>query len=322
MTVQDKTRRRGGGEQPMVEPAEFRSYYGQPILNPPVWKSTDIPAYLYLGGLAGAGSVVAAGAHLTDRRTLATRSKVAAVGALALGTAALIHDLGKPSRFANMVRVFKPTSPMNMGSWLLTMYGPVAGAAALSDLTGVAPAFGAAATIGAAALGPAVASYTGALIADTAVPAWHDAHGELPLVFAASSAVAAAGLGLVTAPLAESTPVRRLAVAGAAGEVLAATAMEQRAGLAGETYRRGRAGVMRRASQVLTVAGVVGALLGRRNRVGSAFAGAALLGASAATKWSIFEAGMASARDPRYTVVPQRQRLADSNEADLQAAAT
>ena len=44
-------------------------------------------------------------------------------------------------------------------------------------------------------LGPAVASYTGVLIADTAVPAWHDAHRELPFLFVGSAASAAAGLG-------------------------------------------------------------------------------------------------------------------------------
>jgi len=45
--------------------------------------------------------------------------------------------------------------------------------------------------------------------------------------------------------------------------------------------------------------------------LGSALSGLALLTASALTRYGIFEAGMASARDPRYTVVPQRQRVGD-----------
>ena len=48
---------------------------------------------------------------------------------------------------------------------------------------------------------------------------------------------------------------------------------------------------------------------GRPRRVGRRVSGAALIGASAATRWGVFHAGMASARDPKYTVVPQRQRL-------------
>ncbi|WTI72054.1 polysulfide reductase NrfD [Streptomyces sp. NBC_00728] len=62
--------------------------------------------------------------------------KVSSLTAVSLSAAALIHDLGRPGRFANMLRVFKPTSPMSMGSWLLSAYGPAAGAAALSAVTG------------------------------------------------------------------------------------------------------------------------------------------------------------------------------------------
>jgi hypothetical protein len=64
-----------------------------------------------------------------------------------------------------------------------------------------------------------------------------------------------------------------------------------------------------RASQVLSVTGAAGAVLGRRSRLASALSGAALLAASACTRWGIFHAGMDSARDPRYTVEPQRERL-------------
>ncbi|MDQ1369415.1 MAG: hypothetical protein QOF20_1768, partial [Acidimicrobiaceae bacterium] len=120
----------------MVPKAEFTSYYGLPILNAPVWHSPDIPGYLFLGGLAGASSVLAAGAHVTGRRDLAMRSKVVATGAIGLSAAALVHDLGRPSRFYNMLRVLKPSSPMSVGSWLLAVYGPaaaVAGATAVLD---------------------------------------------------------------------------------------------------------------------------------------------------------------------------------------------
>ena len=126
----------------MVPQAEFTSYYGRPVLKEPVWKSPDVPGYLFLGGLAGASSALAAFAQLSGNRELSRASKTAAAGAISLSAAALVHDLGRPARFLNMLRVFKVTSPMSVGSWLLAAYGPVAGAAAVSEVTGIWPATG------------------------------------------------------------------------------------------------------------------------------------------------------------------------------------
>src|SRR5581483_8460321 len=141
----------------------------------------------------------AAGAQVTGRDALATRAKVVSTAAITLSAAALVHDLGKPSRFYNMLRVFKPTSPMSVGSWLLAAFGPASGVAAATAVTGRLPRVGALATVGAAAFGPAVSTYTAALVSDTAVPAWHDGFREMPFVFAGSSAAAAGGAGLVVA---------------------------------------------------------------------------------------------------------------------------
>ena len=65
---------------------------------------------------------------------------------------------------------------------------------------------------------------------------------------------------------------------------------------------------MQHVRRALTAGGLAGALLGRRSRALSALSGASLLAASALTRFGIFEAGMASARDPKYTIAPQRQR--------------
>lgn len=296
-------------ERPMVPDAEFTSYYGKPVLNAPVWKSPDIPGYLFLGGLAGASSPLAAGAALTGRDTLAAVAKVGAFGAGALSYVALIHDLGRPARFLNMLRVFKVTSPLNIGSWLLGGYVPLCGVAAGTALTGRLRGIGALATAGAAVLGPAVASYTAALICDTAVPAWHEGYREMPFVFIGSGATAAGGLGLLGVPTREVAPARTLAVLGTALEITASQRMRVRLGMVSEPYERGRGGRYIKAGVALSVLGVAGALLGRRNRLVSALSGAALLGASAATRWGIFHAGLDSANDPKYTVVPQRQRV-------------
>jgi formate-dependent nitrite reductase membrane component NrfD len=292
----------------MVPRAEFTSYYGLPVLNAPVWHSPEIPGYLFLGGLAGTSSVLAAGAQLTGRGDLAARSKVVAVGAIGLSAVALVADLGRPSRFYNMLRVLKPTSPMSVGSWLLAAYGPAAGVAAGTCVFGRLPRLGAAATAGAALLGPAVATYTAALLCDTAVPAWHEGFHEMPFLFAGSSAAAAGGVGLITAPGAQSAPARRLAVAGATLETVVGIRMEQRLGLVGEPYHQGQAGRHMKTARALTIGGATLALVGRRNRVLCAVAGAALAAGSAFTRFGIFEAGKQSAADPKYTVEPQRQR--------------
>ena len=212
-----------------------------------------------------------------------------------------------------MLRVFKPTSPMSVGVWILFAYAPLNVASSASELTGIAPRTGRAAGAGAGLLGPAVASYTAALIADTAVPAWHEGHRELPFLFVGSAASAGAGFGLLAAPLTENAPARRLAVLGAAAELLAEQLLERRLGMVAETMRTGTAGKRLKAAKALSFAGALGAAtLARRNRLAAALSGGALLAASALTRFGIFAAGMASARDPKYTVEPQRARLAGS----------
>jgi formate-dependent nitrite reductase membrane component NrfD len=302
------TRRRG--EQPMVPDATFTSYYGLPVLKPPTWKAPDIPGYFFCGGLAGAASVIAAGADITRRPALARATKVGAAGAISLGMVGLVHDLGRPTRFLNMLRVFKPTSPMSVGSWLLAAYAPAATMAAATAVTRRYRVVGGLATVSAALLGPAVASYTGALVSDTAVPAWHDAYREMPFLFAASGAAAAAGLAMVAAPVAEAAPARRLAVVAALTDDASSRLIERRLGTVAEPYSTGRAGAYLKAARVLTLGGAFGgALLGRRGRLTSSAAGAALLAGAYCTKMGVFEAGRASAKDPRYTVQPQRERL-------------
>ncbi|MEU3184143.1 NrfD/PsrC family molybdoenzyme membrane anchor subunit [Streptomyces sp. NPDC006923] len=312
-------RRKRRGEELMVPRAEFDSYYGRPVIKPPSWSARDIAGYFFLGGLAGAGSAVAAGAHATGRPTTATAMKISSLAAVSLSAAALVNDLGRPSRFVNMLRVFKPTSPMSVGSWLLSLYGPCAGAAAFCAVTGRLPRTGAAATAAAAVSGPAVAAYTAVLAANTAVPAWHGAHREMPYVFCASATAAAAGMALAVAPQRESAPARFAAMLAAAGEVSAMAAAERRLGVVAETYRTGRAGSLLRASRVLTVAGAAGAagsvFLGRHARLTAMGSGVMLLAGSACTRFGIFAAGVASAKDPAYTVGPQRAAKAAEERA-------
>lgn len=301
----------------MVPQAAFTSYYGRPVVKASPW-AADIPAYFFLGGLAGACSILAAGADLTGRPTLRRCTRLGAAAAISCSFGALVHDLGRPSRFVNMLRVVKPTSPMSVGTWILSAYAPMVGVAAVAELLPppTTPVRGAAilmsrpAGIVAAGLGAAVATYTAVLIADTATPAWHEARSELPFVFAASAATAAGGLGMIGASGADAAPARRLAAGGALIELVVERRMERSMGLAAETLHTGRARAWVRVATMLTGGGALGAVaFGARSRVASILSGVALMGGSLCMRFGIFEAGQASARDPRYTVVPQRQRL-------------
>ncbi|MEU0112595.1 NrfD/PsrC family molybdoenzyme membrane anchor subunit [Streptomyces bobili] len=312
-----RRRRRGRGERAMVPDAEFSSYYGKPILNKPTWKALDIAGYLYLGGLAGGSSLLAAGAHVTSRPALARTAKLGAAGGISLSLAALVHDLGRPARFLNMLRVFKPTSPMSVGSWLLAGYAPLTMAAMAADVTGRYRLVGAAATASAAVLGPAVVTYTAVLISDTAVPSWHEGYRELPFVFAGSGATAAAGLALACTPVRETGPARRTAVLGAVLELGSFQVMKRSMGLAAEPFEKGRPHKLLRAAEALTAGGALLAALGAgRSRPVAAVAGAALLAGSAALRFGVFHAGVASAEDPKYTVMPQRERLEARERAE------
>ncbi|UIJ33705.1 NrfD/PsrC family molybdoenzyme membrane anchor subunit [Allobranchiibius sp. GilTou73] len=298
---------------------KFTSYYGRPILKPPTWEPLDIAGYLFAGGLAGASSALAAGAELTGRPALVRSTRLTALGALGVSFVALVHDLGRPARFVNMLRVAKPTSPMSMGSWLLTMYAPLVGLAAGAELVPlpllrrVAPVAGR----GAAVLGAGVATYTAVLIGDTAVPTWHDAHRQLPFVFAGSAAASAGGVASALTPLAQSGPARRVAVAAAVAELAATTAMERSGHLSMETLHEGRARSLMTAAKGLTGGGalVLGAL-GGRYRAAAAVGGLALAAGSVCLRFGIFEAGRASTLDPRYVIEPQRRSSRSPSAAD------
>ncbi len=319
-------KRRGGGSRgdvnAVVPDAEFTSYYGRPILKASPWEH-DIPAYLFMGGVAAGSSLLSAGADLSGRPAMRRTGRLGALVALSLSMVALIHDLGRPERFYNMLRVVKVTSPMSVGTWLLTAYGPFAGLAAASELRHLLPArlrdglvgrllgaSGRPAGLVAAAVAPTIASYTAVLLSDTATPTWHDAHRHLPFVFVGSASAASAGLAMIGSPVHEAGPARRLAVAGGVLELAVERRMEQAMGLTAEPLHLGHAGQLMRASKVLTLAGLAGTvLLAGRSRGGAALSGAALLAGSGCLRFGVFEAGQASARDPKYTVVPQRERV-------------
>ena len=305
----------GRGDRLMVPEVEFESYYGKQIIKTPTWKTPDVPLYLFLGGMAGGSALLAEGAALQDLPALEKVARGAAAAGAGIGTVFLVHDLGRPERFLNMLRVFKPTSPLSVGSFILAPFSAFATAAFGSQVTGWFPRLGRLSGVGAAAFGPPLATYTAALFANTAVPIWHEGHRELPFVFGGSGASAAGGVAMVLAPAAQTGPAVRMALAGAALDLGAVEVMSRRLGMIAEPYEQGRSGRLMKAARALTTAGAGLSLLGslgkgRRSRVARVAAGAAVVAGSVTLRFGIFEAGLASARDPKYTVVPQKERLA------------
>jgi formate-dependent nitrite reductase membrane component NrfD len=253
------------------------SYYDVPLLKRPVWK-WYIPAYFFLGGVAGASSTL--GLVFRPLRRRCSRLSLVAVS---LGTACLIADLGRPERFANMLRVFRPSSPMNMGSWLLAVYGPAAGASAVLGSSAGAAVAGVA--------GVPLAGYTGVLVASTAVPAWQDASSSLPALFTASGVAGAASLLMLGRnDDASARVLRRYGIAGCVGELAAAAALEAEVADA----RPYRESPLWRAAEALTAASLVLSLPRRRSRRRELLAGLTGAAGSAALKFAVTQAGHTS----------------------------
>jgi formate-dependent nitrite reductase membrane component NrfD len=293
----------------------MQSYYGRPVIKEPVWQP-EIPIYMFFGGLAGASSVLHAGARLAGNDRLARTSLFIGAAADLAGPPLLISDLGRPERVLNMFRVFKVTSPMSVGSWILLVSGGASSTAAALELLGRMPRVKAAAEAVAAFFGPPLATYTGTLVANTAVPVWHEGRHELPWLFGASAAASAGAAAAIFTDVDKAGPARRFGLVGAAGELGLMQAMKRRLGFVGEVYDQGAAGKLARVSKICTATGsALLAIGGRRSRAASIAGGGLVLAGGMALRWSVFRAGFQSARDPRYTVIPQRQRLADRARA-------
>ncbi len=284
------------------------SYYGRPIIKPPVW-TWEIPTYFFIGGLAGASSTLSLAARAVGNERLARATLLVAAVGEAVSPALLVSDLGRPRRFLNMLRVFKLTSPMSVGSWVLAAAGGASAVGALCESVGVLPRVKVVAEGVSALLGPVLASYTGVLVADTAVPVWHEARRELPLVFAGSSAASAGAAAMLLVHPDDARPARRLVLIGTLLEGASMQMMRHRLGALGEPYRQGTAGRLATLAQRLTSSGaVVTAVVGRR-RFGAIAGGGLVLAGEISLRWAVFKAGFQSSRDPRYTVEPQNSRL-------------
>lgn len=295
--------------------SEPRSYHGQPVIKEPIW-TWEIPCYFFTGGLGGASAGLAYLSEVRGNDELARRAWITALAGVGVSPVLLISDLGRPARFFNMLRMFKVTSPMSVGSWILSVSGAATTVAAANAWLGVFPRLSRAARPLAALAGLPLSTYTAALIANTAVPAWHEARGELPFVFAAGAAMSAAGAATAVTPPQHAGPARRVALAGAAAELVAHKVMQQRMGEHSAPYEQPIPKRFKRASQAAVASGAaLVAASGRGSRAAAVAGGGLLLAGGLAARWSIFKAGLVAAADPKYTIGPQREGIESGNRA-------
>jgi formate-dependent nitrite reductase membrane component NrfD len=283
-----------------------------PVMKPPVW-TWEVPLYFWFGGVAAGSSFVALACDLAGDHRSARVARKVAMGALTPCPPLLVADLGRPARFANMLRVVKPRSPMNMGAWCLTIFGALGSAAVAADETGrgrVAQALGGANAV----LGGYLGSYTGVLLAVTAVPLWARSRTFLPAIFvstATASGAAACRLALVATGLPAGhrtrTALGNVETGAIAAELVLSAINERRLGRVGEALKRGRAGRLYRAGKLGVVTGVTLRAARGRGVAVHHVASALYLAAGLAFRYAWVEAGKASARDDEAVALVGRR---------------
>jgi formate-dependent nitrite reductase membrane component NrfD len=319
---------RGNGRLSHGKPA---TYYGRPMIKPPHWKWW-IPFYFFIGGVAAGAALIGALADLVGgpkHRATVRHARYLSVVLAALCPIALIVDLGRPERFWRMVRVVKLSSPLSLGTFILTAFGLTSGALAarqaaednfilrrdrpLGRLARALPSKPLAVLH--ALLGIGLGGYTGTLLAATAVPLWAAAGILLgPLFLATALASGAAALTLMglaarqdREALEEIATVEGIAAVTqfglvAARETLVPARINEPLvrGRWGRIFRYGAVGGGMLGPLALRL---VGRLLGRRAgmvvaAISAASATLTLLGALA-ERFALVEAGKLSAADPR-----------------------
>jgi hypothetical protein len=282
-------------------------YYGLPVLKKPLWM-WEVPMYFFVGGAAGASSIIAAIAEWTDGDATLVRDAewVAAAGG-PVSAALLTADLGRPERFVNMLRVFKPQSAMSVGSWTLTAFSSLSAASAfaatmdrrLGGSTPVRVVHNVAAPA-AAMFGTVLSTYTGVLIGATAIPVWNANVRLLPLHFGASGVASAVAVLELLGH--EDEALHTLGTAAAVIETATGAFIELRRDPATTPLREGTSGWLTRTGGVLSgPVPLVFRALGSRWRPFRRAAAVSALAGSFITRVAWVAAGRVSAEDP---VVP------------------
>lgn len=187
--------------------------------------------------------IIASAADLVGDRSLAPivrNGRYVALGATVLGGPLLILDLHTPQRWYNMLRIFRKTSPMSIGTWVLMSFGTLSAALAAAQFAsdhGHSPSRAMQTAIKllevpAALAGMAMSTYTGALLSATSTPLWAAAPRRIAALFGASAMAS----GAATLTIAEqgrgapdtARPLDRIALVASALELFLLLSLRQR----------------------------------------------------------------------------------------------
>ena len=306
---------RDAGILPVASPfpstSAASSYHGNPVLKAPTW-TWQVPLYFFVGGVAGLSAVLALVAHVAGKVELARASSWLGFAGGLLSAPLLIADLGRPARFLNMLRVFKPRSAMSLGAWTLVAFSTAAGLAVLCrelELLGFGSELFVAgewfAQTVAALTGLVLASYTSVLICITAIPVWSENRNLVPAVFLTGALGSAAALLELIGFTISATQF--IGIVASTVEIAIAIVIEVRGRYVDRPIREGAVGWLIRGAAVL--AGPVSLairVLGAHNAnlryiAASAFAIGALM-----TRYAWIAAGRVSSRDPQALFRIQR----------------
>lgn len=327
-------RRKSGATKPAntlgaahLNPAD--AYRDVPILKQPVWNH-EVAAYFFLGGISAGSALIGSLAELLGGkryRTLARTAHYVSFATFLPCPPLLIDDLGVPSRFHHMLRVFKPASPMNLGAWAFMLHG----AGATFTVGRMLAADGKLPVIGflyrlfperlLVALGiPSsltLAGYTGVLLGTTSIPVWNASPllGALFTAGAFNSGTAAVSLASAIRDSSsdyDHEALGKLSLATGLAELVLLSGYIITLGEAAKPYRDGSPRALLGGATGATVAASllegVDAFSRRPNRLIKALSSLLSLAAGAALRWGVVRAGKASSGDREGTLHAMRPR--------------
>jgi formate-dependent nitrite reductase membrane component NrfD len=304
------------------------AYRDVPILKKPVWNH-EIAAYFFLGGVSAGSAVIGSLAEVfggEQHKKLAHAAHYVSFATFLPCPPLLIDDLGMPSRFLHMLRVFKPSSPMNLGAWTFAVHGAGATLTVMRMLAadGKLPVFGSVLRFLPerllAGLGlPSsllLAGYSGVLLGTTSIPVWHQSQLLGGLFTASAFSTGAAAVNLlsnVTERDGDQDILAPISLAAGAVELALLAGYFATSGRAAQPYREGLPGkLMGSAVAVMLLSAALRvASLGARKR-GRTLLGAvssiATLAGGALLRWAVIKAGRSSAADREGTLHAMRPR--------------
>lgn len=315
----------GVGVRPAGAPFPIASpqtgYYGVPLLKQPPW-TWQIPPYFFAGGAAGAASVLGLVSRwIGHDRKLSRDCRYIAAAGTAVSSALLISDLGRPSRFLGMMRVFKLQSPMSVGAWTLAVFGTCSAGAAFAEMLGERYDWLPIRVVGdlsegiSALAGLPFATYTGVLIGATVIPVWNENVSTLPIHFGMSGLNSAVSILELLGH--ENKALNRLGMGASAIETFEGIGIETNTKPVMDPLKHGTSGMITRLGGVLSgpiplALRVAAAFAGRkRSRQLRRIAAASSVAGSMLTRIAWIHAGHVSAKNWRLPLeIPEPSKAA------------